>query len=84
MMGGFGIVGILGGILMLLFTVGIGALVIFGIVWLVRNVAQGAQVGSVIGPAASIPPMTVETCDSCGRTVQRDWKHCASCGSPLA
>jgi hypothetical protein len=84
MMGGFGIVGILGGILMLLFTVGIGALVIFGIVWLVRNVAQGVQPGGAVSSLAPMRPMTVETCDSCGRTVQRDWKHCAHCGSPLA
>lgn len=83
MMGGFGMFGILGGILMLLFTVGIGALVIFGISWLVRNVTQGVQPGSALRQAAPMQPMAAKACGSCGRTVQRDWTHCAYCGSPL-
>lgn len=83
MMGGFGMFGILGGILMLLFTVGIGALVIFGIVWLVRNVSQGVQPGSAFRQVAPMQPMAVKACGSCDRTVQGDWTHCAYCGSPL-
>ena len=81
---GFGMFGILGGILMLLFTVGIGALVIFGIAWVVRSVSQGVQPGSFLRQAAPMQPMAVKTCDSCSRSVQQDWSHCAYCGSRLA
>lgn len=52
MMAGFGMFGILGGILMLTFTVATvatGVLVVFGIAWLVRIATQGVQPGSAPG-----------------------------------
>ena len=80
MMGGLAM--FLGGILMLLFVIGTGALVVLGVAWLVRNAAHGVQSGSIFSPMPTLRPTTIRSCRSCGRTVEQDWSHCAHCGSP--
>lgn len=63
--------GLLGSILGLtlncLLPLGVFVLLIFGGIWLVRNIGQG-------GPASSI------VCPRCARPLEADWEHCPYCG----
>jgi hypothetical protein len=67
MMGGFSFLGMR---LMWLFPLGVLALLVLGIVWLVNNLT-------------GIKPALLRTCPSCGRPAQTDWKNCPYCGSAL-
>jgi hypothetical protein len=69
MMGGFGVFPFGMG-LMWIVPLGIVALAVFGVVWLVNNfngskTAQG------------------QVCSTCGKPVQTDWKTCPYCGNTL-
>ena len=77
--GQFGGGGLLGGLFGLLFMllgllipIGLLALLVVGIVWLVRSMG-----------GVTAPPAPVKTCPSCGRTTEHDWQNCPYCGAPL-
>jgi len=50
------------------------ALLVAGVVWLVR--AVGDQGGAY-------PRTSTATCPACGRLVQSEWRHCPFCGETL-
>ena len=74
MMGGWGFspFGWVGMIFMWLVPLGFILLVALGVVWLVRAVGSGNQ-----------SALAGQTCPSCGRTVQADWRNCPHCGTQL-
>ncbi len=71
---GFGPFGWLGLIFMWLFPLGLLALLILGVAWLVKAVAQ---------PGGQTPAAPGRTCPDCGRSAQADWKKCPYCGATL-
>ena len=81
MMGGwgFGPFGWLAMIFMWLFPLGFLALLVVGIVWLLRQ-ASGSS-GAVGGPSQTA---VGQPCPSCGRPVQADWRVCPYCGQQLS
>lgn len=81
MMGGwsFGPLGWLFMLLGFLFPLGLLALLILGIVWLVRQVS--APSGPITGPPS---PPAGPRCSNCDRAVQADWRLCPYCGQELA
>jgi hypothetical protein len=83
--------GFFGGLLCLGFL----ALVVLGVIWLVRRlrkpapvvvapVAPAAVVSPVAAPVAEVAPVAplavVHPCGKCGEPVQDGWKHCPNCG----
>ena len=95
--GGFGVFGWVGMIFSWLLRLGFLALVIAGIVWVVRSLTQSkapaAPVQYVV-PAAPVPPAApaepvtpaqpASACAHCGKPIQVDWKLCPYCGAPLS
>ncbi len=71
MMGGYG-GGLFGWLLMLLFPLGFLALLVVGVVWLVRAVSI-PQPGTPVG----------KVCPECHSAVQAGWKACPHCGATL-
>lgn len=73
MMGGWGYspFGWIGMFFMWLIPVGIIALAVFGIAWLVRNGGN------------TTPPSSPSLCPNCGKGVQADWQNCPHCGTAL-
>ena len=71
---GFGPMMPFGGLIFGLFCLGLLALLVIGIVWLVRRPRAAMQ------PAAA-PVMNA--CPKCGRPVQADWNNCPNCGKKL-
>ena len=72
--GGWGMMGpwMMGGMFfMWLIPVGFLVLTVLGIAWLVQNIGGNKSVSST------------QTCPSCGRGVQADWKNCPYCGTAL-
>ena len=67
-----------GGLVFGLFWASLLALVVIGIVWLVRR--PSAQPAAAPQPSA---PVSQRTCPKCGRSVQDDWNNCAYCGKKL-
>jgi hypothetical protein len=68
MMGG--VISPLGGFLGGLISLGLLALVVLGIIWLVRSLRKPL-------------PVVVSTCGKCGNPVQPDWNNCPNCGNKL-
>jgi len=64
----------IGGLIFGLFWAGLLALLVIGIVWLVRRPRVEPQ------PSA---PAKQRSCPKCGRSVQDDWNNCPSCGKKL-
>lgn len=69
-MGGFGI---LSWLLICLVPLGLLALLVVGVVWLLGT-SRGTQ-------ASSTPAR--ETCPSCGQPIQSNWRVCPHCGTSL-
>ena len=76
----FGIVGCFFGLIFL-------ALVVLGIVWLVKSLSRSSAPAAVVTPAESVAPVVpaaplvaTHPCLKCGEPVQNDWKHCPNCG----
>jgi uncharacterized membrane protein len=69
---GFAPFGWIGMIFMWLIPLGILVLTVLGIVWLVKAIGGGNN-----------PVAPTQTCSSCGRGVQADWKNCPYCGASL-
>jgi len=76
-MHGFGMMGMMpfGGIFSALFFLAIVALVVLGIIWLVRRLRTPAP-----APQAAA---VMHSCQNCGKPVQDDWKNCPYCGKKL-
>lgn len=72
----FPMFGILGMVLMVGLPLGILALIVMGIIMLVR---AGKKSDSETMPAAPVQPV----CPACGQEVQQDWKVCPHCGEGL-
>lgn len=70
---GFGPMMPFGGMIFGLFCLGLLALLVIGIVWLVR---RPRAVQPVAAPVLS-------ACPKCGKPVQADWNNCAYCGKKL-
>ena len=79
MMGGWGFTpfGWLGMIFMWIVPLGFLALLVVGIVWLVRAVSDSPHAGLPAPPATG-------TCPGCGRPTQAGWQLCPYCGQSLA
>lgn len=74
MMGGWGFspLGWIGMLFMWLVPVGFFVLAVLGVVWLVRAVRGGVN-----------PASRGQTCPSCGKEAQADWRNCPYCGAAL-
>jgi uncharacterized membrane protein len=73
MYGGFGMMGGLMMLLVFLVPLGVIALIVVGVVALLRRPAQMTP-----------PPQNpAKTCPNCGRSVQTDWTACPYCGKTL-
>ena len=82
--GRFGAFGWIGFGLSILFRLGIFALVIAGIVWVIQRLTHKNQVTSVAAPQAAVPPLVtpvVETPAPVGAAVEPVHEHkCPNCG----
>jgi hypothetical protein len=82
-MQGFGRMMPFGALFACLFGLGLLALLVLGIIWLVnRNKRPMVPVAvAPVEPAASaVPLVATHTCSKCGEQVQDNWKHCPNCG----
>ena len=68
-----------GGLIGGLFTLGFLALVVLGIIWLVRSLCKP----KVVDVPAAMPAAIVNSCQKCGRPLQDDWKVCPHCGKKV-
>ncbi|HEC21975.1 MAG TPA: zinc ribbon domain-containing protein [Chloroflexi bacterium] len=81
--GGFGLLGWLGVIIAWLTRLGILALLVVGVLWLIRAVGQSGGATVATTPAAAPKAETGKTCPACGKPVQDDWQVCPYCGGAL-
>jgi hypothetical protein len=71
----------LAGLIGCLLGLGILALVVLGIIWLVRRQRKSAMAAAPIEPVVeSAPVPATHPCSRCGEPVQEGWKHCPNCG----
>ncbi len=71
---GLPFIGIFGSLLMFALPVGIVALIVMGVILLVRSSKKSKAV---------VNPPEVPVCPQCGEEVQSDWKVCPHCGKSL-
>jgi len=79
---GFGMMpfgGFIGGLFSLVFL----ALVVLGIIWLVRRLRLPKPVEVPAAMPAVTPAAIVNPCKKCGKPLQDDWKVCAYCGRKI-
>lgn len=62
---------------------GMLALIVLGIVALVRSLSRPSQPAVAPVQAVEPTPAPAFACANCGRTVQDDWSHCPFCGTAL-
>lgn len=65
--------GLFSGIFKGLFSLGLLALVVMGIIWLARSLRRSKT--PVVMPVAAM-----RACTKCGQSLQEDWKICPYCG----
>jgi hypothetical protein len=82
-MRGFGGMGLFGGLIGGLFSLGILALAVLGVIWLVNRLRKPKVVVAPIAPVASLAPAVTHPCPNCSEPVQEGWKHCPNCGEKL-
>jgi hypothetical protein len=79
MMGyGYGLMpfgGFIGGLFWLVFL----ALVVLGIIWLVRRLSTP----KLVEAPAAMPVVVATPCKKCGKPIQEDWKVCPYCGKKV-
>lgn len=68
-----------GGFFRGLVSLGFLALVVLGIIWLVRS----QRTPKPVEVSAAMPAAVVNPCKKCGRPIQDDWKNCPYCGNKL-
>jgi len=63
-----------------LFGLVVLALIVWGIVLLVRHLSRPAAAA----PAAVVPaPVVVKACSACGQVLDAGWTHCPHCGAKV-
>ncbi|HEX7541685.1 MAG TPA: zinc-ribbon domain-containing protein [Anaerolineales bacterium] len=62
-----------------LVSLGFLALVVLGIIWLVRSL----RTPKPVEVPAAMPAAIVNPCRKCGRPIQNDWKVCPYCGEKV-
>lgn len=62
-----------------LFSIGFLALVVLGIIWLVRSL-RTPKPDEV---STAMPAIVVNPCKKCSRSIQDDWKICPYCGKKV-
>ena len=86
-MGGFGMMNPLGGIFGGLISLGFLALIVLGIIWVVRSLRKptvaSAPVAATTPSAPLIAAAVTHPCKKCGEPVQEDWKFCPNCGKKV-
>ena len=91
-MGGFGMMGFgrmmpFGGLFGGLVSLGLLALIVLAIIWLVRNlrrpVVLAAAPAGAVTPVAPAVAVATHPCQKCGEAVQEDWKFCPHCGEKV-
>ena len=89
-MGGFGMFGFgrmmpFGGFFGGLVSLGLLALIVLAIIWLVGRLRKPAMVAAVPVAAVnpSVPAVVTQPCQKCGEPVQEDWKFCPHCGKKV-
>lgn len=68
------VVGLLGGLLMLAFPLGILTLIVIGIVALVKSLERPKTIQS---------QDRIDSCQNCNSQIDPDWQVCPYCGEPL-
>jgi hypothetical protein len=72
--------GLFGGLVML----GILALIVLAIIWLVGALRKPAMVAAPVAAVAPVvPAVAMHPCQKCGEPVQENWKFCPNCGKKL-
>ena len=75
---GFGRMMPFGGILGGLISLGFLALIVLGIIWLVRSLRKPAASATMLAPV--VPAVAVHPCPKCDESVQENWNFCPNCG----
>jgi hypothetical protein len=63
-----------------LFSLGFLALVVLGIIWLVRNLRKPQ---TIVAAPAAVPAAVVNPCRKCGKPLQDEWRVCPHCGTKV-
>jgi len=69
----------LGGFIGGLLSLGFLALVVLGIIWLVRRLSTP----KLVEAPATMPVAVATPCKKCGKPIQEDWKVCPYCGKKV-
>jgi hypothetical protein len=73
-----------------LLCLGFLALLIIGIVLLIRRSSRSKSTASPAepiptpAPVVNEPPVAAPVCPNCARNVESEWSHCPYCGAPLS
>jgi hypothetical protein len=73
-----------GGLFGGLISLGVLALIVLAIIWLVMNLrkpSSPAMAVAAVNPV--VPAVATHPCPKCGESVQEDWKFCPHCGEKL-
>ena len=72
-----------GGLIGGLFSLAFLALVVLGIIWLVRSLSKPKLVEAPAAMAVATPAAIANPCKNCGKPLQDDWKVCPHCGEKV-
>jgi hypothetical protein len=72
-----------GGLIGGLFGLGFLALVVLGIIWLIRSLRKPKVIDVPAVFPAAMPAAIVNSCKKCGKPIQDDWKVCPYCGKKV-
>jgi len=87
-MRGFGMMGIggmmpFGGFFGGLVSLGLLALIVLAIIWLVRNLRKPMAAVAVASGNPAAPAGRTHSCIKCGEPLQENWKFCPNCGEKV-
>ena len=81
-MGGFGRMNPFGGFLGGLVSLGLLALIVLAIIWLVRSLQRPVMLATApVVPV--VPTIATHACQKCAEPVQENWKFCPNCGEKV-